>query len=337
MSVLTPLCALLVASLASCALLLCTQRGVAPRWRRELLLAALVAPLAGLPFAWPMPVFCSNTALWAPCATSPRASGALMAPTHAFSALAFGAVSLIACCAVTHTSLRAALLNRRIRRLAVPVNDQLQNRVERLASRFSLPAPRLLMLDTAAPLAFTVGAWRPAIVLSPWVVETLDAEELEAVLAHELSHVARRDYLLMLIATMLRNTFFYLPQSHIAYHLLVEEKERASDDLAIGGSAHPLALASALTKVWRSATEARMQGSWPSAGQGLGQALTTSDAHLEERVVRLLAADAQPALAHSAPRRRTPPFSLSMLVAMGGANALLIGLALTMMGCFKGL
>lgn len=337
MSALTPLCALLVASLVSCALVLCAQRLVAPRLRRELLLAALVAPLASLPFTWPMPVFCSGAALWASCATSPRASGALMASATAFSALAFGVVVLIACAAVAHTALRAALLIRRITRIAAPVNDQLQYRIERLASRLSVPSPRLLMLDTAAPLAFTVGVWRPVIVLSPWVVEALDAEELEAVLAHELSHVARRDYLLMLIATMLRNTFFYLPQSHIAYDLLVEEKEHACDDLAIGGSAHPLALASALTKVWRSATEASVQGFGFRVGQGLGQELTASDAHLEERVVRLLAADAQPTPVRSAPRRRTLPFSLSTLIAMGGANALLIALALTLMGCFRGL
>lgn len=332
MSALTPLCALLAASLASGALLLCVQRGVAAGWRRELLLAALVAPLASLPFAWPGPVFCSGSAMWTPCATTLRHTSAFVA-----SAL----VVLITFAAVSHTALRVALLNRRITRLAFPADDRLQNVVERLASRYSLPAPQVLMLDAAAPLAFTVGAWRPVIALSLWVVEALDAEELEAVLAHELSHVARRDYLLMLIATTLRNTFFYLPQSHIAYHLLAEEKERACDDLAIGGSARPLALASALTKVWRSATEAqvtRMQGSWSSASQGLGQALTASGANLEERVVRLLAADAQPPTPPcSRVRGRTLPFSLSALVAVVGVNSLLIGLALTMMGCFKGI
>lgn len=338
MSALTSLCALLVASLASCALLLCAQRGVAPRWRRELLLAALVAPLASLPFAWPMPIFCSGAAIWAPCATTLRNTSALTALAPVVSAFVFGVVLLMACVAVSHTALRVAVLNRYITRLASPASSHLQNLVNRLASRYSLLAPRVLMLDAAAPLAFTVGAWRPVIALSSWVVEALDAEELEAVLAHELSHVARRDYLLMLIATTLRNTFFYLPQSHIAYHLLVEEKERACDDLAISSSGRPLALASALTKVWRSATEAHMQGSWSPVGQGLGQALTASDANLEERVVRLLAADTQqPTPARSMLLERTPPFSLSALLAVVVANSLLIGLALTMMGCFKGL
>ena len=90
------------------------------------------------------------------------------------------------------------------------------------------------------------------MLLSTWMVDHLDQQELEAVLMHELVHVRRRDYLLNWVALLLRDAFFYLPTSRIAYRQLHYEKELASDDLVAQSTKRPLALASALTKVWLS-------------------------------------------------------------------------------------
>ncbi|GHO95812.1 hypothetical protein KSF_058600 [Reticulibacter mediterranei] len=51
---------------------------------------------------------------------------------------------------------------------------------------------------------------------------------------HELEHVARRDYLIMFLATVLRDAFFYMPTSWIAYRQLQREKELVCDDLTVG-------------------------------------------------------------------------------------------------------
>ncbi len=84
-----------------------------------------------------------------------------------------------------------------------------------------------------------------------WMIEHLDRRELEAVLAHELEHAARHDSLVIWFATVLRDAFFYLPTSRVAYHQLQHEKELACDDLAVGVTHWPLALASALAKAWQ--------------------------------------------------------------------------------------
>ena len=88
------------------------------------------------------------------------------------------------------------------------------------------------------------------MLISTWMVDHLDQQELEAVLMHELVHVHRCDYLLNWIALLLRDAFFYLPTSRIAYRQLQHEKELACDDLVVQATKRPLALASALTKVW---------------------------------------------------------------------------------------
>ena len=57
--------------------------------------------------------------------------------------------------------------------------------------------------------------------------------------------------LVIWFATVLRDAFFYLPTSRVAYHQLQHEKELACDDLAVGVTHWPLALASALAKAWQ--------------------------------------------------------------------------------------
>ncbi|AFO59285.1 peptidase M48 Ste24p [Natrinema sp. J7-2] len=71
----------------------------------------------------------------------------------------------------------------------------LQRRVGRLAGTAGVPTPNVRIAEIKRPMTLTVG-YRPAastIVVSRGLLETLDDRELEAVLAHELAHVASRD------------------------------------------------------------------------------------------------------------------------------------------------
>jgi len=326
---LAPVCALMIASLLSCLLLICSKGRVTRGWRGELVLAALLSPLISVPFAWLASPACSSLMLWLMCAASPRASiSALHLPANV-SAATFVALLLIILGSMTHTVSRSVILARRMEAAAFPANGRLQALITQLSRQFALATPRLLVLTASEPLAFTYGVWRPTIVLSTWMVEVFDAEELEAVLAHELSHVARRDYTLMLLATILRDAFFYLPASQIAYQWLCQEKERACDDLAVARSAQPLALASALTKVWQVAVNVRAPA----------QALTGQGDLLEARVTRLLATSEASAVNRVVPiaPRLTGWFSLPALGMLVLANSALVALLLSAMGCLRGL
>src|SRR5439155_7584396 len=101
-------------------------------------------------------------------------------------------------------------------------------------------------------------------------------------LAHELGHVARRDYLVIWLATVLRDAFCYLPTSWAAYRQLQREKELACDDLAVAATNRPLALASALAKVWQQAVSA------PTLATV--QPFMEASEAIEGRIERLLAA-----------------------------------------------
>jgi len=77
--------------------------------------------------------------------------------------------------------------------------------VDRLCSLADMPKPRVAIARTDMPNAFATGRSQKAAVLcvTTGIVRRLDPQELEAVLAHELSHVAHRDVVVMTIASFL--------------------------------------------------------------------------------------------------------------------------------------
>ena len=151
--------------------------------------------------------------------------------------------------------LRLALMAWYVARQRGIPDAQLQALIDDLARRSGAASPRGMLHVSNQPLAFTYGVFRPTVLLSTWMLEMLDERELEAVLIHELEHIARRDYLIVWLATILRDAFFYLPTTRAAYQQLQQEKELACDDLAVQRTHRPLALASALTKIWLYAVE----------------------------------------------------------------------------------
>lgn len=175
---------------------------------------------------------------------------------------------------------RLVLMERLVVRRGIAGPPTVQARVADLAGRLGTRAPHVRIVVLDRPLALAYGLLRPTILLSTWMLAHLDPRELEAVLAHELGHIRRRDYLVVWLATVLRDAFWYVPTSWLVYRRLQRDKELTCDDLAVRVTGRPLALASALAKVWE-----RTAG---GPAVGLGQPLVAGQA-IEGRITRLLA------------------------------------------------
>jgi heat shock protein HtpX len=80
---------------------------------------------------------------------------------------------------------------------------QLHGMVDRLCAMADMEKPRIAIADNDAPNAFATGrtAKRSVIVVTTGLLRRLDRDELEGVLAHELSHVAHKDVTVMTIAS----------------------------------------------------------------------------------------------------------------------------------------
>lgn len=77
---------------------------------------------------------------------------------------------------------------------------RVQESCERLADAMDIPPPRLMIADFGVPNAFTVGRkGAGVVVLSSELLYTLEFDEVEGVLAHELAHIQNRDVVVMVI------------------------------------------------------------------------------------------------------------------------------------------
>jgi len=79
----------------------------------------------------------------------------------------------------------------------------LHDMVERLCAMADLPKPKVALMDTPVPNAFATGRSpkHAAVCVTTGLWERLEPKEVEGVLAHELSHIANRDVLIMTVAS----------------------------------------------------------------------------------------------------------------------------------------
>jgi heat shock protein HtpX len=124
---------------------------------------------------------------------------------------------------------------------AQPVGEatapELYSIVRNLATRAAIPMPRVYVIPTDTPNAFATGRnpEHAAIAVTEGIMRILGREELEGVIAHELSHVKNRDTLIMTIAATLAGAITYL--AHMAQFAAIFGGRRDSDGEGHGGGA----------------------------------------------------------------------------------------------------
>lgn len=128
----------------------------------------------------------------------------------------------------------------------------LRNDTSRLIDRLQLESPRgarIEVVDGETPFAITLGYIRPRIALSSSLVETLDEQELEAVIRHEFVHADRRDPLRVLCAEFFRAGLPFVPALLYLLEQFRLRKEIEADAAVVRHMGSPAPLASALGKV----------------------------------------------------------------------------------------
>lgn len=106
--------------------------------------------------------------------------------------------------------------------------------VRTLATRAGIPMPPIYLIPSETPNAFATGRnpQHAAVAVTEGIMRILDEQELEGVLAHELSHVKNRDVLIATIAATLAGAITYL--AHMAQWAAIFGSRR--DDEEGGGS-----------------------------------------------------------------------------------------------------
>lgn len=139
---------------------------------------------------------------------------------------------------------------------ALPVSEvqypELYEQVRALCRDARLPVPRLFLSPTMQPNILTVGysARSAAVCCTEGLLRVLSPEELRAVLAHELAHVARRDLIVSSWAAGLASLIAFYPLSALLLQLMASNgREYHADAQGALLAGDPMAMASALRKI----------------------------------------------------------------------------------------
>lgn len=129
-----------------------------------------------------------------------------------------------------------------------------QDKISILAGRIGVSRVVNLFESALVHTPLTIGWLRPAILLPIGFVNQLSIAEVEAVLAHELAHIARRDWVFNLVQAFIESLFYYNPAVWWVSQVIRRERENACDDAALAATGNPLAFARALVQVQEMAT-----------------------------------------------------------------------------------
>src|ERR1019366_8594978 len=120
---------------------------------------------------------------------------------------------------------------------------------ERIAAAMRVHRPVLLRVSNAIAGPLTIGALRAIVLLPLSAVTSLSPEELEVVLAHELAHIRRADFLWNLLQTLAETLFFFHPAVWWISAHIRNERELCCDDLALQVCPNPVVYAHALFRL----------------------------------------------------------------------------------------
>ncbi|MBC7891716.1 MAG: M48 family metalloprotease [Sphingobacteriaceae bacterium] len=197
-----------------------------------------------------------------------------------------------------------ALVQRWARRSARPVAASWQTSLDQMRQSLGLQRAVSLLETARVSVPMTVGWLKPVVLLPLGLLSGLSPRQIEAILAHELAHVSRHDYLVNLIQSLADVLFFYHPALWWLSARVRAEREHCCDNVAVAVTGNRVALAQALA-----ALETFRTVPMPALALAFGGRKTP----LLDRVRRVLGG----VETHSAPRQNAWVVGLCLLLAGG--------------------
>jgi beta-lactamase regulating signal transducer with metallopeptidase domain len=161
---------------------------------------------------------------------------------------------------------------------AQPVRESLETMGRRLMRRLHIVRAVRFLESKTVDVPTVIGWLRPVVLLPVSTLAGLTPRQVEAILAHELAHIRRHDYLVNLLQVVVETLLFYHPAVWWLSHRIRVERENCCDDLAVSLCGDPVAYAAAL---------AELEGLRGSSGE---LALAASGGSLLQRIKRVLGA-----------------------------------------------
>ncbi|MGA9996205.1 MAG: M56 family metallopeptidase, partial [Pyrinomonadaceae bacterium] len=142
------------------------------------------------------------------------------------------------------------LMAQRLKRSMTRNAEELwQATVARLSNHLGIRRTVLLCESALAEVPTVIGWLRPVILVPVSALAGMSAQQVEALLAHELAHIRRHDYLVNLLQTVVETLLFYHPAVWWVSRQIRIEREHCCDDMAVAACGDVLVYARALTEL----------------------------------------------------------------------------------------
>lgn len=128
-------------------------------------------------------------------------------------------------------------------------NSYWQQQTDQLAAHFQIDKPVLLRIVQDLESPITIGWIRPMILVPASLVTGMTPSYLEALIAHELAHISRFDYVVNFIQNLIEMVLFFHPAVWWISKKIRTERENIADDLAASMLGEPRRLALALQEL----------------------------------------------------------------------------------------
>lgn len=114
-----------------------------------------------------------------------------------------------------------------------PVATHVQEALQKVCAKMQVRRRVEVLTSTLVGSPIVVGCFRSVILVPTSLISSLPITQLEAILAHELAHVRRYDFLVNLLQTLIETVFFYHPAIWWLSHRLRVERENCCDDCVV--------------------------------------------------------------------------------------------------------
>ena len=122
----------------------------------------------------------------------------------------------------------------RLKRIGLsPISKEVLSAMHRAAQQLGLNRTVRVFRSTLAQVPIVVGYIKPVILLPTTLVTGMPTSQLEAILAHELAHIRRHDFVINMLQTLIETLFFYHPAVWWLSRRIRVEREHCCDDLVV--------------------------------------------------------------------------------------------------------
>ena len=127
-----------------------------------------------------------------------------------------------------------------------PASSEWQEKLDHLKTRIHVSRPVRLLVSALVQTPTVVGWLRPVLLMPIGALAGLPAEHVEALLAHELAHIRRHDYLINILQSIAESLLFYHPAVWWISGHIRNEREVCCDEVAVSINGDVIAYACAL-------------------------------------------------------------------------------------------